>query len=100
MAFTTAELEEMRRADAEIETSFRLCQEDLDRGREIDRLAKFEAKEPEARRVAAYKKAYREANREELAAYQKAYREANREKLAAYMRDYRAKKRDQREVEL
>ena len=35
--------------------------------------------DPEKKRIAAYQKAYYEANREEIAAYKKAYYEANRE---------------------
>ena len=38
--------------------------------------------------LAAYKKAYYEANREQLVAKQKAYREANREEIAAYKKAY------------
>ena len=33
--------------------------------------------------VAAYQKAYREANKDKIAAWQKAYREANKDKVAA-----------------
>ena len=39
-------------------------------------------------KVAAQKRAYREANREKVAAQQRAYYEANREKLAAQKRAY------------
>ena len=39
-------------------------------------------------KLAAYQRAYREANREKVAAQQRAYREANREKLAAQKRAY------------
>ena len=39
-------------------------------------------------KLAAQKRAYREANREKLAAQRRAYREANREKLAAQRRAY------------
>ena len=110
--FTPEELAEMAAADAEIEAEFRLTQEDLDRSRELDREAKFRALPMEKQKVAAQKKAYREANREKVAAQKKAYREANWEKVAAqkkayyeanreqlrerarnYMREYRAKKR-------
>ena len=66
MPFTPEELAEMAAADAEIEASFRLEQEDLERARKLDR----------------------EANREKVAAQQKAYYEANREKYNAYMRKY------------
>ena len=111
--FTPEELAEMAAADAEIEAEFRLTQEDLDRSRELDREAKFRALPMETQKVAAQRKAYREANREKVAAQQKAYREANREKVAEYqkayyeanreqlrkrarnyMREYRTKKRD------
>ena len=110
--FTPEELAEMVAADAEIEKEFRLTQEDLDRSRELDLEAKFQALPAEKQKLAKYQKAYYEANREKVAAQKKAYREANREKVAAqkkayreanrekvrerarnYMREYRAKKR-------
>lgn len=95
--FTPEELAEMAAADAEIEKEFRLTQEDLDRSRKLDLEAKFQALPAEKQKLAAQKKAYREANREKVAAQQKAYREANREQLRErarnYMREYRAKKR-------
>ena len=112
MMFTPEELAEMVAADAEIEKEFRLTQEDLDRSRELDLEAKFQALPAEKQKLAKYQKAYYEANREKVAAQQKAYYEANREKVAAqrkayreanreqlrerarnYMREYRAKKR-------
>ena len=49
---------------------------------------------PEKRKIAAGKKAYREANREKIAAGQKAYREANREKIAAGKKAYREANRE------
>ena len=88
MPFTPEELAEMAAADAEIEASFHLEQSDLERSRDLDRTARFEALPPEKRKVAAQQKAYREANREKVAAQQKAYREANREKVNTYMREY------------
>lgn len=95
--FTPEELAEMVAADAEIEKEFRLTQEDLDRSRELDLEAKFQALPAEKQKLAKYQKAYYEANREKVAAQQKAYREANREKLRERarncMREYRAKKR-------
>ena len=113
--FTPEELAEMAAADAEIDTEFRLTQEDLERSSRLDRLAKLESLSPEKRKVAAQKKAYRDANREKVAAYQQAYYEANREKVAErqkayreanrekvrerarnYMREYRAKKENRR----
>ena len=83
MPFTAAELEEMRRADEEIERDFRWTQEELEASRRRDRAAVFAALPPEKQRNAAARKAYYEANRDKVAAAQKAYREANRDKLAA-----------------
>ncbi|WP_317380424.1 hypothetical protein, partial [uncultured Intestinimonas sp.] len=88
MPFTPEELAEMAAADAEIEASFRLEQEDLDRALAFDRLAHFEGLPPEKRKRAAQKRAYYEANKEKLAAQQRAYYEANKEKLAAQQRAY------------
>ena len=92
--FTPEELAEMAAADAEIEKAFRLTQEDLDRSRELDLEAKFQALPAKKQKLAAQKKAYREANREKLAEYQKAYYEANREKLAAQQKAYREANRE------
>lgn len=55
----------MAAADAEIEKSFRLSREDILQSRELDRDVAFERLPPEKKRVAAYQRAYREANREE-----------------------------------
>ena len=86
--FTAAELEEMRLADGEIDWVFRLTQDELDASRRRDWEAHFDALPLEKQRVAAYQKAYYEANREKVAAYQKSYYEANREKVAAYKKAY------------
>lgn len=95
MKFTPEELAEMAAADAEIEASFRLEQADLDRSRELDRVARFDVLSPEKQKVAAQKKAYREANKDKVAAQRKAWYEANREKYNAYMRNYFRKKREE-----
>ena len=94
MGWTSEELAEMAAADAEIEATFRLLPEDLERAREQDRLARFEALPPERRKIAAQQKAWYEANREKVAAQRKAYREANREKYNEYMREYMRKRRE------
>ena len=91
--FTPEELEEFRRADAEIEASFQLTNEDLRRSRKLDCDAVLEGKDNKAKQVAAQRKAYYEANRDKVAAQQKAYREANRDKYNAYMREYLRKRR-------
>lgn len=77
MPFTPEELEEMEKADQEIEESFVLTNEEIAMAREYDKRAKYEAMTGNKQKVAAYQKAYREANREKVAAYQKAWYEAN-----------------------
>ena len=94
MPFTAAELEEMRRADEEIERDFHWTQEELEASRRRDRAAVFAALPPEKHRNAAYRKAYYEANRDKIAAAQKAYYEANRDKVAAAKKAYREANRD------
>ena len=94
--FTAEELAEMAAADAEIDAEFRLTQDDLDRSKEFDRFAKFDALSSSKQKVAAQQRAYREANREKVAAQQRAYREANREKYNAYMREYMRKRKEKK----
>ena len=81
--FTEEELEEMRRADAEVEADFRLTQEDIAFSRNADREAKLSRKDPHERKIAEN---------------QRAYREANREKYNAYMREYQRKQRAKRKA--
>lgn len=78
MGFTAAELAEMARADAEIEATFRLTNEDLALGRQIDREAVLEGMDARARKQAEYQRRYREANRDKVAEYQRRYRRRKR----------------------
>lgn len=91
--FTPEELEELRRADAEIEDSYRLTPQDIKESRLRDKQAKHDRLDARAQKIAAQKAAYREANKEKIAAQQAAYREANRGKYNAYMREYMRKRR-------
>lgn len=91
--FTPEELEELRRADEELDKEFRVTQEDLDFSRRMDKQAGLDKKDNRGRRIAAQRAAYREANREKIADYQAAYYEANREKHNAYMRRYMRERR-------
>jgi len=86
--FTLEELEELRRADEELEESFRLTPEDLVFSRELDKQAAYDRKDNRGRRAADQQRAYYEANREKIADQQRAYREANREKIADQKRAY------------
>ena len=86
--FTPEELAKLAAADAEIEATFRLTNEDIRRSREADKAALLDRLPPEKKRIAAYQRAYRESNREEIAAKKRAYYEANREEIAAKKRAY------------
>ena len=77
MPFTPEELEEMEKADQEIEESFVLTNEEIAMAREYDKRAKYEAMTGDKQKVAAYQKAWYEANREKIAARNKAWYEAN-----------------------
>lgn len=92
--FTEEELEELRRADAELDEEYRLTPEDMAFSRQLDREAKFDRLDNRGRRSAAQQAAYREANREKIAAQKAAYYEANREKIAAQQAAWKKKNRD------
>ncbi|MGM9584390.1 MAG: hypothetical protein ACI3V1_02520, partial [Faecousia sp.] len=83
MMFTPEELEELCRADAEIDENFHLTNEEIQASRKRDREAVIDLKDNHEKKIAAQKAAYREANKEKIAAQQAAYREANKEKIAA-----------------
>ena len=86
--FTEEELEELRRADAELDEEFSLTPEDLQFSRQLDRDAKLGRLDNRGRRKAAQQAAYREANKDKIAEYQAAYREANKDKIAEYQAAY------------
>ena len=92
--FTPEELEELRRADQEIEENFQITQEEINQSRKRDRESDLESLDHHQRKIAAYQAAYREANREKIAAQKAAYREANREKYNAYHMEYQRKWRE------
>ena len=78
MAFTKEELEELARADAEIDEEFVMTQEEIEASRNRDKAARYDRLDNRGKKIAAGKKAYREANREKIAARGKAKREANK----------------------
>ena len=92
--FTPEELEELRRADAELDEEFVQTQEEINESRKRDRAVVFSRKDDRERRYAENQRAYYEANREKIAENQRAYREANREKWNAYQREYRRKRKE------
>ena len=94
LRFTEAELAEMAAADAEIDRA-PLTKEEYRRSADLDRDARLQRLDNRQRSIAARKKAYYEANREEIAARNKAYYEANREKIAARKKAYREANREE-----
>ena len=91
-------MEELRRADDEIEESFTLTQEDLNFSRGLDREAKLDKLDNRGKKIAAQQAAYREANKEKIAAQQAAWKKENREKWNAYQREYRRRREMQKKA--
>ena len=86
MKFTPEEIEEMRRADEEIERDFRWTNDELAASRRRDAEAVTLRKDTMGRSIAEYQRAYREANKDSIAEYQRAYYEANKDSIAEKQR--------------
>ena len=84
MGFTPEELEEMRRADAQIEEEFRREKREV--------MQAYYARNRERR--LAQNKAWREKNREKVKASNQAWREKNRDRIKARDRAYYARNRE------
>ena len=80
--FTPEELEELRRADAELDEEFVQTQDEIEESRKRDREVRIDRLDSRSRKIAENQRAYREANREKIAENKRAYYEANREKIA------------------
>ena len=91
--FTPEELAELAAFDAEIDESD-ITQNEIDASRERDREAVLAGMSKRNRKIAEYKRAYYEANREKIAENKRAYYEANREKIAENKRAYREANRE------
>ena len=87
--FTAEELEELRRADAEIDDDYSWDSEAVAFSRKLDRQAKYDRMTNSERKIAERNAAYYEANKDKIAER----RAANREKYNAYMREYQRKRR-------
>ena len=81
--FTPEELEELRKADADLDDTYRLTSEDIAFSRQLDREAKLAKKDNRGKKAAARSAAYYEANKEKHNAY-----------MREYMRKRRAKKKN------
>ena len=84
--FTPEELEELRRADAEIEAGFVITREERQEIRERDRKP-HKVSEATMERTRARNRAYYWAHREEILAKQRARYAANREEMRLYYRE-------------
>ena len=71
--FTAEELEELRRADEELDESFVQTQEEIEESRRRDRASRLDNMDAKSRKIAENQRAYREANREKYNAYMREY---------------------------
>ena len=76
MGFTPAELAEMARADAEIESTFCVTNADIALGRLIDREAILGRMDSKQKRIAEAQRRYYEAHKEEIAEGKRELRDA------------------------
>lgn len=72
--FTPEELEELRRADEELDAEFRQTQEEIEASRKRDRAVKLDRKDSRSRKIAAQQAAWVSRNRDKWNAYQREYR--------------------------
>jgi hypothetical protein len=71
--FSPEELEELRRADSEIDENYSQTAEEIAESRKRDRAAKLDSMNAKDRKIAENKRAYYEANREKYNAYMREY---------------------------
>ena len=89
MGFTAQELAEMARADAEIEASFHLTNEEVAAGRVFDREAILDSLDSQSRARREAQRRWYEANKEKVSEAQRRWYEANKEKVSEAQRRYR-----------
>ena len=80
--FTPEELEELRRADAELDEEFVQTQEEINESRKRDKAFLHDRLDRKSKKIAENQRAYREANREKLNAYLREYRKRKKEQTA------------------
>lgn len=95
MPFTPQELEAMRAADAEIEATFCMTQEDIQLSRELDREARLDSLPPEKRKRAIQAMKAREREKERFAQRDAAYYRSHKEQKLQKRRDYKEQHKDQ-----
>lgn len=80
--FKPEELEELRRADAEIDEEFHETMDEIQESRSRDLAAKIDRMDNHGKKIAAQKAAYYEANREKYNAYMREYMRTHKESAA------------------
>lgn len=93
--FTPEELEELRRADAELDETFVQTIEEFKASSRRDREALRDRKDAEGGKESDRHRAYYEENREKTLEKRREGYKANRERKAEYARSYRADRREQ-----
>ena len=96
--FSAEELAELAAFDAEADAkpiSAQEYREAAQRDKDAVMAERGTKERQQARRIAAYQREYREANKDQIAAYQREYYEANKDQIAAYQREYREANKDQ-----
>ena len=91
--FTPEELEELRRADAEIDAGFRETYSEIRSAEQRDKRIELWRNPKKARQHEALN-SWRIKNRDKERVQKKAYREAHAEEIKAYQAEYRKKNRD------
>ena len=77
--FTPEELEELRRADAELDEEFVQTQEEIEESRKRDKQVLFDRLDSKGKKAAENQRAYYEANREKYNEYMRIYLRKRRE---------------------
>ena len=77
--FTPEELEELRRADAELDEEFVQTQEEIVASRNRDKSARFDRMNNKEKKIAENKRAWVDKNRDKWNAYLREYRRKKKE---------------------
>lgn len=88
MTFSREELEAIRRADEEIESSFRITSQEIAESRNRDFAFSLSQNDERKANERRKKKEWYESNREKVLSQKKRYYQENRERILAYQRDY------------
>ena len=77
--FTAEELEELRKADAELDEEFVQTQEEIVESRKRDKQARFDRLDAKGKKIAENQRAWVDKTRDKWNAYQREYRRKKKE---------------------